>query len=351
MPGSLLIYGANGYTGRLLAERAASCGLRPVLAGRREEQVAALAATLGLEHRVARLSEPELLAAALRDVGVVVHAAGPFSATAAPMLDACLRTGAHYLDLNGDVAVYEALARRHGEALRREIMVMPGVGFDVVASDCLVAHVARRLPGARRLAIGLSGLRFASRGSAKTLLEQAGRGILVRRNGQLVRVPAGTLERSFDYGDGPQPSYAISWGDVATAFYTTAIPDIETYFEANPALTAMLAASRWGGWALDRAPAQALLHACAELLDDGPTAEQRAAMGMVLVAEAEDGTGRTARTRLRTREAYTFTAEAAVAVAARAMAGDVERGFQTPGRVYGPDFVCGLGGVVREDLA
>jgi short subunit dehydrogenase-like uncharacterized protein len=351
MPGALLIYGANGYTGRLVAERAAASSLRPILAGRRADQVAALAGSLGLEHRVARLSEPELLAAALRDVSVVVHAAGPFSDTAASMLDACLRTGTHYLDLNGDVSVYEALARRHREAMRRGVMVMPGVGFDVVASDCLVAHVARRLPGARRLAVGLSGLRFASRGSAKTLLEQAGRGILVRRDGRLVRIPAGTLERSFDYGDGPQPSYAISWGDVASAFYTTGIPNIETYFEANPALSGMLAASRWAGWALDTAPAQVLLHAWAELLDDGPTAEQRAAMGMVLVAEVEDAAGRTARARLRTREAYTFTAEAAVAVAARVLAGDIECGFQTPGRVYGPEFVCGLGGVTREDMA
>jgi short subunit dehydrogenase-like uncharacterized protein len=346
----VLIYGATGYTGRLLAQRAAGASLRPILGGRNEEKVAALAASLGLEHRTVRLSEPELLAAALRDVRVVLHAAGPFSDTAMPMLDACLRTGTHYLDLNGDVSVFEALARRHAEARGRGIMVMPGVGFDVVASDCLAAHVARRLPGARRLAVGLAGLRFASRGSAKTLLEHAGRGIQVRRDGLLTTLPPGTLQRSFDYGDGQRPSFAVSWGDVASAYYTTAIPNIETYFDANPALSGMLAASRYLGWALGTAPGQALLHASAELLPEGPSSAEREASGMVVVAEVEDGGGRSARARLRTTEAYTFTAAAAVTIASRVLAGDLEVGFQTPGRVYGPDFVLGFDGVSREDV-
>src|SRR5215470_2249671 len=162
MSDPILIYGATGYTGRLLTEQARASSLRPILGGRSAAKLAALAASLGLEHRVVRLTEPELLAAGLRGVAVVLNAAGPFSQTSGPMLEACLRTGTHYLDVSGEITVFEALVRRHAEARRRGVMVMPGAGFDVVASDCLAAHVARRLPGARRLAVGLRGLRFAS---------------------------------------------------------------------------------------------------------------------------------------------------------------------------------------------
>jgi len=350
MSDPILIYGATGYTGRLLTKQALASSLRPILAGRSEPKLAAFAASLGLEHRVVRLSEPELLAAGLRGVAVVLHAAGPFSLTSGPMVEACLRTGTHYLDISGEITVFEALVRRHNEARRRGIMVMPGVGFDVVASDCLAAHVARRLPGACRLAVGLRGLRFASRGSAKTLVEYAGRDIQVRRNGVLTSLPPGTLERAFDYGDGPRLSLGISWGDVASAYYTTGIPNIETYFEVNPTLRGMLAASRYLGWALQSAPWQGMLKACADMLAEGPTDEQRAASSMVVVAEVEDGRGRRARSRLHTPEAYTFTAAAGAAISRRVLDGDLDVGFQTPARLYGEGLVLGFAGVSREDL-
>jgi short subunit dehydrogenase-like uncharacterized protein len=266
------------------------------------------------------------------------------------MVDACLRTGAHYLDVTGEIPVIEALAARHAEARRRGIMIMPGVGFDVVPSDCLAAHVARRLPGARRLAIGITGLEFATPGSAKTLVEHAGYGVRVRRDGRITSVPPGARERGFDYGAGLRPSVNVSWGDVASAYYTTGIPDVDVYFEATPALRAMLAASRWFGWFLATAPWQAWLKAHADLLPGAPDAG-RAAARMVVVAEVEDGVGRRASARLGTPEAYAFTGGSGPAVARRVLAGDLEPGFQTPGRVYGPDFALSLAGVSREDLA
>ena len=167
----LMIYGATGYTGRLMTQAVTAAGLHPVLAGRNEAKLAAMAEPLGLAHRAVSLHERERLEASLHDVRVVLNAAGPFSLTASPMVDTCLRTATHYLDISGEIAVFEALARRDAQARKRGIMIMPGVGFDVVPSDCLAAHVARRLPGAKRLALGLSGLVFASRGSAKTIVE------------------------------------------------------------------------------------------------------------------------------------------------------------------------------------
>jgi short subunit dehydrogenase-like uncharacterized protein len=155
----------------------------------------------------------------------------------------------------------------------------------------------------------------------------------------------------FDFGRGPEPALNISWGDVATAYYTTGIPNVETYYQASPLLRGVLATCRQAGWLLRTAPFQALLKAQADMLPEGPREEERARAGMVIVAEASDERGVRVASRLRTPEAYTFTGTAAASVAMRALAGDLEAGFQTPARVFGPDFVLHLEGVSREDLA
>ena len=350
MSDPLLIYGPTGYTGRLLASAAMARGLRPVLCGRNESKLAAMAGPLGLEYRVAHVTDSDRLDTVLRDIHVVLHAAGPFSQTSRPMVDACLRTRTHYLDISGELPVIQALARRDSEARERNVMLMPAVGFEVVPSDCLAAHVAKRLPGARRLVLGLAGFRFATRGSAKSFLEQAGHGILVRRNGMITSVAPGSLQRDFDYGDGPRASFNFTWGDVVCAYYSTGIPNIEVYFEATPVFRNALVANRHLGWLLSTAPWQAWAKLYADLLPEGPSEEQRAAVEMIIVADAEDGRGRHVRTRLRTPQAYTFTGVTGPAIAHRVLQDDIEIGFQTPGRVYGADFVLSFAGVYREDL-
>jgi short subunit dehydrogenase-like uncharacterized protein len=349
--GNLLLYGATGYTGRLVLDAALGAGLRPVLGGRDERRLAALADAHGLAYRVAGLDDPGTLAKALDGMGAVLLAAGPFSLTAGPMLDACLHAGVHYLDISGEVLVLEATAARHADALRRGVMLLPGVGFDVVPSDCLAAHVARRLPGATRLFLGLRGMELLTRGSAVTIVESLGAMSRVRRDGRIVTVTPGTLERSFDFGDGPSTGTCIGWGDVATAYYTTGIPNIEVYFEAIAPVRATLLNTRFFGWLYALPLWRAWLTAGARLLPEGPTAEERAAVQMVVVAEVEDGRGGRAVSRLHTPEAYTLTAASATAIARRVLAGDVEPGFQTPGRHFGPDLVLTLPNVTREDLA
>lgn len=349
MADPLLIYGATGFTGKLCTRAALDRGLRPVLAGRDAGRVAAVAAPLGLSHRAASLDDPAGLAALLRGIRVVLHAAGPFSATAAPMAEACLAAGVHYLDIAGEVAVLEGLAGRHRDARARGVMLMPAVGFDVVPSDCLAAWVAARLPRPRQLALGFTGLQFATRGSLRTLVEHAGV-VRVRRAGRLVDVVPGTLRRAFDYGAGARESLHVSWGDIVTAHYTTGIPDVTVYFDATPSLRGMLAASRHLGWALRTPPWQTWLKAHAVLLPEGPSPAERAAARMTIVAEVEDAAGRRAAARLHTPEAYTLTGLTAAEIARRVLGGWIEPGFQTPGRVFGPDFVLGFPGVVREDL-
>ena len=170
----LLIYGANGYTGRLLAERALQVGLRPVLAGRNGAQIHALAAELALPAKVFDLGSPAVVREGIAGAAVVLHAAGPFSATSRPMVDACLAAQAHYVDVTGEIAVLEAVAARDAEARERDVMLLPGAGFDVVPTDCMAAHVKRRLPGAVRLRLGVAGVGGGiSRGTARTKIGRA----------------------------------------------------------------------------------------------------------------------------------------------------------------------------------
>lgn len=349
-----MVYGATGYTGRLIAAEAVRRGLAPVLAGRDAARLARLARPLDLESRAVGLGDPQALVRALAGIGVVLNAAGPFSGvsgTAGALADACLAAGAHYLDVTGEIPVFAALHARDAEARARGVLLMPGVGFIVAPSDCLAAHVAGRLPSARRLRLAVSGSRLLSRGSARTLASLISEGVRVRRDGQLALLPWGGLERAFDFGRGPQPCLAVSWADVYTAALTTGIPDVEVYLEVDAWERAAFLGSRiFAPW--HRAPlGRALLEAQIRLLPEGPTAAERARSRRVVVAEAEDGRGRRVRSRLHTPEAYTFTAMTAVEAAVRALRGEARAaaGFQTPAQAYGADFVLGFPGVVRED--
>jgi short subunit dehydrogenase-like uncharacterized protein len=347
---AFLLYGANGYTGELIAREALKRGLRPILAGRNEARLSQLATELGLGPRVFALEDAAQLDAALREVPVVLHAAGPFSRTSRPMADACIRTGRHYLDITGELTVFEALAARTEEAKRAGVMLLPGVGFDVVPSDSLAAHVKARLPSARRLRLAFLALGRASRGTATTAIENVHRGGAVRSGGVITPVPAGHATRSFDFGDKVREAIAIPWGDVSTAFYSTGIPDIEVY-SAFPKSTQR--AMRWGRWfapILGSPPIQRALKARIQARAAGPTPEQRARGKSVLVAEAEDDSGGRAVSRLIGPEGYDLTVRTALLAIEAVLRGAAKPGFQTPSLAFGKDFVLEAEGVVRTDV-
>jgi short subunit dehydrogenase-like uncharacterized protein len=344
-----LIYGANGYTGALIAREAVARGKRPILAGRNAAAVAALADGLKLEHRCFALDQPAAVAEGLRGARVVLHCAGPFARTARPMADACLANSCHYLDVTGEISVFEALAARDEQAKAAGVMLLPGAGFDVVPTDCLAAHLKRRLPSATRLALGFQMLSRVSRGTATTAAENAHRGGMVRRGGVLTRVPAAWRTRVIDFGNGPVTAMTIPWGDVATAYHSTRIPDIEVYLAAPLSLRLAARASRYFGWALGSSLGQRFLKARIRAQPPGPTDEERTRGQSWIWGEAEDATGRRVAARLRGPEGYTFTVLAALAIAERVLRGEAPPGFQTPSTAYGPDFVLELSGVVRED--
>ncbi|NTU75607.1 MAG: NAD(P)H-binding protein, partial [Anaerolineaceae bacterium] len=226
-----LLYGSNGFVGDAIARLAVQQGLQPILAGRNAERVAAQAAELNLPYRVFSLDDPAAIDNALNDVPVVLHCAGPYRHTSRPMADACIRTGVHYLDLTGEIPVLSALAARDTEARIRSVMLLPAVGFDVVPTDCLAAHLKQRLPSATHLAIafhthGPAGL---PPGTANTMLETIPLGFKLRRAGKLVNAPREGKTRLADFGSGPVTVTRLPWGDAFTAFHSTGIPDIVDY--------------------------------------------------------------------------------------------------------------------------
>ncbi|HMQ33478.1 MAG TPA: saccharopine dehydrogenase NADP-binding domain-containing protein [Chloroflexaceae bacterium] len=346
----LLIYGANGYTGKLVARRAVERGLRPTLAGRSAEGVAAVARRLGLPSVAVSLDDGPGLDAALEGHALVIHCAGPFRYTSRPMASACLRGGVHYLDITGEIGVFEDLARHDAEARAVGVMLLPGAGFDVVPSDCLAAHLKRRLPSATRLELAFRGLGGLSRGTALTALEGLGRPGAVRRGGVIVPAPVGRPARQVDFGRGPVSVAAIPWGDVSTAYHSTGIPDITVYTAVPPALIGLMRLGGALGPLMAARPVQDVLRGLVRRRGPGPDDEARARGLSLLWGEAADDVGRRAAARLRAPEGYTLTAATAVLIAEKVLAGQWAAGFQTPARAYGPDLIMELEGVERVDL-
>jgi short subunit dehydrogenase-like uncharacterized protein len=348
MSGKILIYGATGFTGGLIANHALASGLRPILGARDSSKLSALASRLQLEGHSFSLNDRQGIDDALADVDVVLHAAGPFSATAEPMLDACIRTKTHYLDITGEIDVIEACAARDEEGKAAGIAVVPAVGFDVVPTDCLAAHILSRSPNATQLTLAIALQTRPSRGTLKTGLENVASGPLVRRSGNVVELTE-PIRRDISFGYGDRPTVSISWGDVATAFYSTKIPDITVVFEETGALKAI---SRMGPMLRRLLSATSLRSVMRWLIDQapaGPNQSQRDAGYARIVAEVCDVEGNIMRSRLETPEPYLLTAQTAVSAASKVSEGLVAPGFHTPSQAFGRDFIMEFAGTNRVD--
>jgi short subunit dehydrogenase-like uncharacterized protein len=348
MTGTILLYGANGYTGRLTADLAYKHGIDLVLAGRNEDAIDSMANSLGFASCAADLGEAGSLDRCVADMDVVLHMAGPFSATARPMAEACLRTGTHYLDITGEISVFEYLAGLNTKAKRAGVMLLPGVGFDVVPSDCLLLHVKNRLPRATHLALAIAGLSTPSQGTAKTALESIGTGTPVRRAGRIETFKKAP-RRSFDFGQGPVECIGVGWGDVATGFHTTGVPNIDVYFEATPMVERLSKLGTIGTWVMRRSMVQWFLRNRIERSITGPSAEERKTSRVWLTAIATDDAGHSVQSHLETPEAYALTAEVALDIAIQAASGKARPGFFTPAGLLGADYILELDGAHRED--
>lgn len=347
-----LIYGSYGYTGQLIVDLATQHGFRPLLAGRDEKRLREQAQKYDLEYRAFGLDETSKLDSALHEVEAVLHCAGPFVHTFRQMAEACLRTKRHYVDISGEIAGFEALAHMDKQAKDAGIMLLPGGGFDVVPSDCLAAHLKNRLPSATQLRLYIRGVGAGvSRGTAKSGIENMHRGGMMRREGKLVQLPPGANVRMQDFGRGPIPTVSIGWGDVSTAYYSTGIPNIETYFAFPKSYINTLKAMRIIGPLLYNRPAKAFLKFLINTFTPpGPKEESRKKGFAIFIGEVIDQNGGRAISKLISPEGYTCTALTTVEIMKRILNGEYKPGFQTPSMAYGAEFILQFDGVKREDL-
>ena len=343
MTGTVTVYGATGFSGGALAGRLARAGHDLLVAGRHQGRVRGLAQSLGVSHRTFSLGDPADVQRGLAGVDVLVNAAGPFQATARPLIEGCISAGTHYLDLSGEWPVF-AMAQHLGPvALGAGVMVMPGVGFSIVVSDCLMARAVRQVPEATLLRVAGSQPALISRGSVRSVLGLISGSVLVRRGGALHQLPVGRRRARFNYGAGLRDSIAASLPEVITGQQTTGVANIEVYLEAPIAFEL---ACRAGAVAADLFGERALHGALAPLgagwpERPSPAAQQRAFNSVVV--EAVDPWRRVTRFGMFTGDGYGVTTTTAHAIVERVLGGWRPPGFQTPAGVYGADFVTDLG--------
>jgi short subunit dehydrogenase-like uncharacterized protein len=347
---NILIYGANGYTAELIVQLAIAEGAKPILAGRSADKIAPLAARHGLPMRIFPLDDPRTIANNLAGVTAVINCAGPFSRTATPMALGCIKAAVHYLDITGEIEVFEALTALGHEATAAGVMLMPGTGFDVVPSDCLAAHLKQRMPDANSLTLAFQTIGKASHGTATTMLENMHRGGFIRRDGKLAEVPSAWAVCDIDFGSGPTSAMTIPWGDVATAWVSTSIPDITVYMAAPKSLIAMARIARYGGWLFGSKIVQTLLKRKIDSAPAGPNLQQRQRGSAHLWGEVRNASGQIASARLDTVEGYNLTAQTAWDIAKRSVDGAAQPGFRTPSMVFGADYILNFSGTIRTDL-
>jgi short subunit dehydrogenase-like uncharacterized protein len=342
----ILIYGANGYSAELILERACRDGAHPMLAGRSVDKIRPLAERYGLPMRVFALDNPDAIAHQLQGIRVVLNCAGPFLRTAMPMAAACIKMGVHYLDLNGEIRIFESMAALGKSAESAGVMLMPGVGFDVVPSDCLAAHLKRRLPDATRLTLSIQAIGRPSHGTTLTVFESQVQGA-IRDEGKIVPVPPAWKTRVSDCGHGPVKLMSFPWGDVATAFHSTTIPHIEIYVAVPLSLRVLCYLNRY-------LPGMMRARWLREFLKStvpagGPDAAERERGCVYLLGEASNAAGQTVSSRLKTPEGYALTVLTAWDIARRTAGGEAQSGFRTPSMVFGADYILSIAGTSRAD--
>jgi short subunit dehydrogenase-like uncharacterized protein len=336
---TFLIYGANGYTGELIAREAVRRGHKPILAGRNAEKLGSLANELGLESRAFPLDRPRL-----DGIEAVLHCAGPFVHTSAPMVRACIAAGAHYLDITGEFTVFESIMAMTDHAARAGVTLIPGVGFDVVPTDCLAAMLAARLPDATELELAFySPGAEISRGTLKTMIESMRVGGAVRFDGKIVRVPPAFEAKEIPFSIAPRMAMTVPWGDVSTAFHTTGIPNIRVYTAASPKSIARMRRLDPFLPLLAIKPIKRLLQAYANRRT-GPDETRRASGRTYLWGRVSDGK-RDVTMTMTTPEGYAFTIISALRAVEQLLASPKRPGAFTPAKFFGAEFVTTLPGV------
>lgn len=345
-----LFYGITGYTGELILEEAQRKQFKPIIAGRNEKKVKTLAKRFDLPYRVFDLENEDILNQQLSDIDLVLHCAGPFHFTTQPMIHACLRNYVHYLDLSGRVEGFEYAHSLNEQAIKQQIMLMPGVGFDVVPSDCLVAHLHQQLPDATHLTLAIAMKNGGvSRGTALSTIENLPNGATVRKDGKIVAVPLAEKQRVFKFGNWYESLCATApWGDVSTAYYTANIPNVEAYLATTEKGANAMRLTTKLKWLLKNSIVKTIAKAIINARPAGLDTNERLQSESFFYAEISNVKGEKKSATLRVKDAYENTAQVAVHIVKKIVGGEFEIGFQTPGGCFGGDMILEIEGSVLE---
>ncbi|ANU09087.1 hypothetical protein A1A1_00715 [Planococcus antarcticus DSM 14505] len=335
-----MIYGTTGYTGELIAREAVNRGMSPVLGGRNADKIRPLAEELSLEFQAFPLDKHA--AAQLEDIDLVLHCAGPFQVTSEPMIQACLLAKTHYLDITGEISVFEWTHSLHARAAEKEVILCSGVGFDVIPTDCTALKLKEEMPDAIELALGFDSDSGISPGTFKTMIQGLGSGSMHREDGILKAVPIGRQHRTIDFGRGSRSAMGIPWGDVSTAFYTTGIPNIsawipmpkpQVYSARLMGAAGPLLATDWMKEKLEKQ---------VEKRVKGPDSEVRANSPAYIWGEAKNQEGVIKVARIRTANVYDLTVYGSLEIVRRLLIEKVEGGYYTPAGLFGSVLVESL---------
>lgn len=364
LPGPIVLYGATGFTGGLVAAELARAGVEFILAGRNPKKLAAVAAGLKAETGTGTESgvttEPEIRAVGIEDrrglrdlfdgCAAVISCAGPFSLHGEPVLAAAVEAGSHYLDTTGEqpfmLTAFEGYGRRAREA---GVAVIPAMGYDYVPADLLVARVAAGLNEVDHVRIAYHSPFQPSRGTVRTSLEMFKGGDLQWRDGNLRPAPQSVRRSDFDFGPdlGRKKMMRFPSGEHVTVPRHLKVRSIETSMSADSVLPTRVAGlmpllARPTGLAM-RTPIRGLVNRAVRLMPEGPDSagrlSTRFAIGCEITASNETRRGQVTGT-----DVYGLTAAMVVKGALAAANGEIRAtGALAPAEAFDPDsFLSGL---------
>lgn len=346
-----ILYGATGYTAQLIIQESLSKGLRPTLAGRNLEKLRKLANKYKLDYLCFPLENAEQVAKEIVDFELCLNAAGPFNQTAKIMIEACLLSSCHYLDITGEIGVFELAKSYDKEAKNKKIILLPGVGFDVVPSDCLANYLHEKMPNGQNLELAFTSIGGAlSHGTASTMLENLGEGSAARVNGKIVKVPLGHLAKKIDFGEVKQWTMTIPWGDVSTAYSSTKIPNIVVYTAVPKSTINLMKFQSFFNPILKTKWLKGLLQKWVDKNLHGPDSEKNQKGKSLLWGELSSADGTKLSALLKCKEGYLLTALCAVHICLKVLDGNFKVGYQTPASAYGPSLILEIEGSEITDL-
>jgi short subunit dehydrogenase-like uncharacterized protein len=352
--GPIAVYGATGYTGRLVSAELAKAGAEMVISGRNRAKLDALASQIEREVTVApaTLDDPAGLRALLGECAAVIDCAGPFVRYGEPVLAAAVETRTHYLDTTGEQPYMKMAFERYGpRAAEAEVAVIPAMGFDFVPGDMIAALTAKGLDQLDELSLHYCWRGFTpSQGTARTTLEIVSDPGVEWRDGAWRKAGGGVGRGTFDFPSpiGRQRMIRYPAGEQITVPQHVATQNVTTAINAGAFSSDLLARAFSAimpplGLAMRSGALRRAAGALISRLPEGPSPEQRDRMRWMIVCEAKRGEVER-RGMIGGKDVYGLTAAATCRGAMIAASGDLKgRGALAPAQAFDPkDFLEGL---------